>query len=543
MRISITKKILGMVIIPIFVICVVAGFISSNIARTIITDEIELQLKTSAYSISQTLQYVEHETEMSREIQKLYDYTGIDITVFNGDERIASTIPGAIGTAMDKSIYKNLQSGEDYFSTDVKVNGKLYFGYYVPIIEDSKLSGVTFAGIPQTEATKTIETTMIKIIGCLLGYGFVFSMIALFFVRKMIRTLKALEYVIGTLLANDLVTKHEKYEFEHDEIEELSDKTIDFSEQLKQIVTRIKVASSDLKTIASNLRDDVQFTNSTCTQISCAIENVANGAVSQAEDTSHAANKINEMSMELNKIKNNADMLHDIADSMHDAKENALETLKDLQKINDTMSGDIDSTGTQVNATRECVDAIKMAIEVIQDIASQTNLLSLNASIEAAHAGEHGKGFAVVAEEIGKLAYQSTQSSVKIEEVLKQLVTNYDAIVDNVKGTLRNMVIQNGKLVDTQNVFIILERDINSTVEGIEDIVSKVTILTEGIEEMVDIIANLSAISEENSASTQETMASIQELDATIAQVYEKAQNVNGSADALANELSMFKTE
>ena len=542
MKISITKKIMGMVVLPILFICLVVGIISANIIRQNITEEIEIQLKTGAYSIGQTLKLRTLKTEMDKDICNLYEYAGMDVTVFSGDTRVASTISNVIGTKMDSHIYDELQSGKDYFATDSNVNGEPYFGYYIPFFENGEFSGATFTGISQTDANKTIAQSIMKIIGCILVCGTFAIVIAIILVRKMVKGIKGLESTIGILLANDLATKHDKYDFEHDEIETISNKTADFAEHLNQIVGKIKSSSSGLKEIASDLNKNVQFTNDTCNQISQAVENVASGAVSQAEDTTSAAQNISDMSDELSKIKSNANDLHTIANSMDNAKNNALNTLEQLQRVNRTMVDEVNSTSNQVNATSESVEQIKKAVEMIQDIAEQTKLLSLNASIEAAHAGEHGKGFAVVAEEIGKLASQSAQSSNEIEGILKQLVKNYGVIIQNVKSTSDNMDAQNSKLVETQNVFTILEKDINGTVERISEINTMVEHLDYEIGKMVDMVSNLSAISEENSASTEETMASIEELTATISQVYEKAQNVDKSADELLREVNVFKT-
>lgn len=543
MRISLPKKIIGMVVIPILSICLVVGIISANIITDNITEEIECQLKVGAYSISQTLSLRTLEEEINKDIHDLYDYTSMDVTVFHDNERVASTIDGAVGTKMDSHIYDELQNGEDYFATDANVNGQPYFGYYIPFFVNGEFSGATFTGISQAEANKTIMQSIIKIVGCILVCGIIAIVVALILVQKIVKGIKGLENTIVTLLDNDLVTKHDKYDFEHDEIEELSNKTIDFVEHLNQIVSKIKIASTGLIEIASDLNKNVQFTNDTCNQISQAVESIASGAVSQAEDTTNAAQDVSDMSEELGKIKLDVNDLHSIANSMNDAKNNAMNTLDELQKVNSVMVEEVNSTSNQVSATSESVEQIKRAVAMIQDIADQTKLLALNASIEAAHAGEQGRGFAIVAEEIGKLASRSTQSSDEIGEILKQLVKNYEIIIQNVKSTSKNMDVQNNKLAETQNVFTTLESDINSTVERIAEINIMVEHLDVEIGKMVDIISNLSAISEENSASTEQTTAAIEELAATVSQVAEKAQNVNKSADDLLNEVNVFKTK
>lgn len=541
MRISVTKKIMGMVLLPILLICVVVGVACGVMLNNNITSEIEKQLHIAAYNFKEEYELTSG-NGMNKLVQDFKDENNIDVTIFEGNERIISTVEGAVRTTMDDSIFNSIKGGDTYFTTNANVNGEAYYGYYIPIMKNNEYVGASFTGIPQAEANATITSSIIKIVSWVIGCGIIATVIAFVLVRKMVKSIKGLEETIGTLLDNDLATEHEKYEFEHDEIEELNNSAIDFSEHLRNIVNKIKKASNELKEIAVDLNDNAQFTNDTCGQISDAVESVAQGAISQAEDTTNAAQNISEMSEELGRIKTNANDLHNIANSMDNVKNNALNTLVELQKVNGVMADEISSTSNQVNATSESVEQIKKAVEMIQDIADQTKLLSLNASIEAAHAGEHGKGFAVVAEEIGKLASQSAQSSDEIEEILKQLVKNYDVIIQNVKSTSDNMEVQNDKLVETQNVFTALEKDIDGTVKRIAEIDSMVESLDGEICKMVDMISNLSAISEENSASTEQTNAAIEELKATIELVAEKAQNVDRSADELMQEVNVFKT-
>lgn len=547
MKISISKKILGMVILPIVCICLIAGIVTSNITKTIITDEIELQLKAGAYSVSQTLQQRTLIVEMNSDISNLHDYTGMDVTVFQGNVRVASTILDSynnpiIGTEMDSHIYGDLQSGKDYFATDANVNGVPYFGYYIPFFEENgEFSGAVFTGISQEEANRTILLYTIKIIGCLLGYGLIFVIFALFLVRKMVKRIKKLEKTIGTLLSNDLSVRHEKFSVEHDEIETLCNKTVDYSEQLKNTVENLAGVAKVLNDVSSELNEATEKTATNASEITTAAEEVAKGATAQAKNTEDINTRMFSMAQELDNIKGNTDELQRISESMDSAKDNAVSTLAELQNVNNTMAKDVEATSAQVNITSESVQKIKDAVEMIQNVADQTNLLSLNASIESSKAGENGRGFSVVATEMRNLANQSAEYANNIKNMVSDIEKNYGLIIEIVDNTANNMAVQNEKLSDTQKVFGVLEEDINGAVGRIESIAGMVKSLVKGVEEVVDTIAELSGISQENSASAQESMAQIEEMGAVITQIDEKAKRVFDSAELLMKEVSIFK--
>jgi methyl-accepting chemotaxis protein len=547
MNISITKKIILLAVIPLMVVVLVSSLASAVLLGSNIKNEVVKKLQLATYAIQkETEQMSAENTKMEAVEELLNDFketNGIDITIFARNIRMFSTVSDAVGTPLDDAIWNVLQGGDFYFSKTAYVNGIKYYAYYIPIMQNGECVGAFFAGEPAERVDGMIIQSMLNMIIMSMCMGAVAIVIAVIVARKIAKKIDSLKDVLETLSDNNLTDKHTKYGFEHDEIESVHNGTIEFAAQLGAIVLKIKGTLNGLKDVASELREATKVTSQTSDEVSKAIEGIADGAVSQATDTTNATCRVSEISENLHSIKNSVDELHSISNSMDEAKNNALNTLAELQKSNSVMTNEIDSTNTQVNVTSESVKQIKKAVEMIQDIADQTKLLSLNASIEASHAGERGKGFTVVAQEIGKLASQSSASSGEIENILEALAKNYALIIESVKNTTSNMTMQNEKLAETQKVFTVLESDINGTIERIISINAMVDSLNEEIGVIVDMISNLSAISQENSASTEEIMASIEEMNATISQVYEKAQNVDSSADELMAEVEVFKTE
>jgi len=540
MKLNISKKIMLLVLVPILFICIVVGVASANILDKTITSEIEELLHVSAYNFKTEYSLTNNE-ELNKLIGDFKHDNNIDVTIFEDNRRVLSTIAGAVGTDMDNKILNSIRYGEDYFATNANVNGEDYFGYYIPIMENGEYTGASFTGIPQAEAKAIITSSVIRIISYVIVCGLVAAVVAMILVNSISKRIKKLETTINTLLNNDLTVKHEKSKIERDEIDILCNSSIDYSNNLNSIVGKIKNAAVELKDIASGLTNSTEYINQTSAEISKAVEDVAHGAVSQAEETTNATHMISDMSVELDSIKTNIDDMRHIVDEMNAAKNDVVDTMIQLLNVNGTITNDMQSTSEQVSVTSENVENIQKVVDVIKNIADETKLLSLNASIEAAKAGDAGRGFAVVAENIRTLAEQSAKSSEDIENILSELKKNYNLTIKNVENTSQNMSVQNDKLAETQKVFNTLEQNIDTTINKIVDINLMVNSINEKIKEVVDVISALSAISEENSASTEQTTASIQEQGASIGQVYEKAQDVDASADILMKEIDVFK--
>lgn len=312
-------------------------------------------------------------------------------------------------------------------------------------------------------------------------------------------------------------------------------------DRLAQVVENIKSASDTVTQQARELSDTSGQISSTTDGVSNAVQEMAKGATEQAGTIEKATGNVSTLSEAIQTVANNAEQLASAAADMSDASQSSAEALKRLSSNMTTMQSSVADITETMNATNTAVQNVNEKVDGITSIASQTNLLALNASIEAARAGDAGRGFAVVAEEIGQLATQSATTAEEIRnEMTKLLKQAQDAIektgeVANI-GDNVNEVVTN--TVDKINDLI---AGVGSTVDGVNTISG----LTEECDAskvvIVDAMSSLSAISQQNAASTEETSASMQELNATINMLADSAQSLNDVAERLNSDLEFFK--
>ena len=335
--------------------------------------------------------------------------------------------------------------------------------------------------------------------------------------------------------------ENEKDSMRKDEIGEIFKATMHLRNSFKTIISEVNDTASTLLAASEELEQVSEHTSSTTEEIGKAVEDIAQGAMSQAESTEEASKQIIFMGENVEDTSKAVELLHMNADQMQESGVMAMNTLNELNDINEKTKLEIDAIYKQTNETNEFAQKIKAAAIVITSIAEETNLLSLNASIEAARAGESGRGFAVVADQIKRLAEQSSLSAKEIETIIHTLIENSNKAVEtmhNVKGTID---LQNENLNRTKDNFAVVYDGINHSTEQIKQIANITKKLNNIRTTVVDIIGNLSAISEENAASTEETSASTTDLTIAVKDIGGEITVLRGLSDELVTAVSMFK--
>lgn len=542
-KLGIREKTLALVIIPCLLIGIVVSIYAAISYRNIIEMEVEEKLMAAAYATELIDQNTGDDKALKDEEVLLYaEESGVEITIFEGNVRVSSSIEGAVGTTMSEDIQASMEkTGENYFATDANVNGHPFFGYYVPYIEDGKLVGSAFAGVPQEDANATIFSKTRNLVLVIVAIVVVAMIVATIIVSRLLKKLVSSVALVEQLHSNNLVIDYNnQFKNNADEYEGIYNSTYEFACNLNDIITNIQTASEELRDISGDLNENASIANQTTEEIAKAVENVASGAQNQAEDTQNVVESVNNMGTNIENIMENTNFLSETADKMNDAKDKVIAALDLLTVTNNSTMNDVKDVNKQIDLTNESINSIFAALNLIQDIATQTNLLSLNASIEAARAGEVGKGFAVVAEEIKKLAEQSSENSEEINQNLNALVNNYKLMIQKMEQTTNNINEQNDKLNETKANFVTLENGINDTNRQIELINEMVETLDQERDIISGVVLSLSAISEENAASTQQITASIEELNSIVNIVDDKANGLSGLSQDLADKVSIF---
>ncbi len=564
MKMSFLQRILFMMFLPALIVGLFIGGISLYKTQTLSTQNIQSQLFTFNCAINASINslstddYVYEDGVLYKGDVPVEDYlftldmlkmpTEIETTIFYGSDLIMTTVmvddenryeSETLSTEVYDEIIAN--DAEVFVAKDV-INGQVYCSYYAPLKLEStrETIGAVRTSKLRSEITASVRATMLQIVIALVVMIALTIVLSIILSKGMAGALKSSTGMISRIASGDLrenenVSKiTQRAKGRSDEIGDVANAAGAVVSSIKGLLRNIIDSSEQVESFTSDFVQNFEKINENIDSVENAVTDIANGATSQAQETQEASDGVNDMGNSIDETKEKVEALEASAEKMSEYNRSVSKILEQLSDVTAKTKDSVDMVQQKTIATNESANEIKAATDLITEIASQTNLLSLNASIEAARAGEAGKGFAVVADEIRNLSEQSADSASKIINIVEGLLANSDLSVqamDEMSGTMQK---QNDMIDQTKEVFQSLKEEVEDVGVSIDAISQQVNELNDVKVRVMSVTENLSAIAEENAASAEETSASMIELK----EIVTDCREATGELVKLANELA-----
>ncbi|WP_010677595.1 methyl-accepting chemotaxis protein [Bacillus timonensis] len=446
---------------------------------------------------------------------------------------------------IDKNVLKTIQETKHpHYSEIYKFGGMKRITGYAPIFKDHDpnkeiiaINAIDFDAKIVTE--RTVDAVKDSFILGLLPM-LIACLITIFIIRRKTKPLTLLinnaqEVAEGDLTVRQIEIKNK------DEIGDLATAFNRMTNNLRELINQVSYTTNNVAASAEQLTASSEQTTDATKQIAVTMHEVAAGVDRQVQSIEETSQTVQEMSIGVGQIAGNAQRVSasvtDTAEKASEGGESIRTAESQMNSINHTFS----ELSELIKGLGNRSEEIGKIIEVITSIASQTNLLALNAAIEAARAGEHGRGFAVVADEVRKLAEQSAGSSSQISELILDIQNETNKAVAAMEAATEEVISGIGIIHTAGTNFDQIEESIKEVTSQIQEVSAAVQQMAAGSEQMVHSMRLISEVAEESKAGTQEVSASTEEQMASMDEISSSASSLANMAEELQGIVNKFK--
>lgn len=443
-----------------------------------------------------------------------------------------------VENAVIKGVVQQLQDGKKPGTAVVEYdfNGTTKYSAYT-ILNNENILVLT---ADESEALAGITT----VTGVAVGISAIVVLLAIIICfilgRRLMRPLVKVSAIIEEIANGDINADFGMVKETNDEIGLIIEKMKELTQSLGSIVGKIRNSSDTMSSNSYELNDTSSQTLAANNEISKAVEDVAEGSTGMAASISKINENLLEMSNETKDINESVNEIRNQTVAVQDSSKIMNDKIKSMQNSSQKMDEGISAISKRIETVNTTVDKVSNIVSVIEEISSETNLLSLNASIEAARAGDAGKGFAVVAQEIRVLSDNTNTELENIKQIISSLVEECRYCVQASGTIVEDNAKQKEEIKAVLDEFGSLDEQIQKTAEKADEIEELVTAMIELNDDITKSSNSLTDVSAANAAATEEMNANIEELNAMMHGVSEMAGHMNNESDGLKEALSFF---
>lgn len=443
-----------------------------------------------------------------------------------------------VENAVIKGVVQQLQDGKKPGTTVVEYdfNGTTKYSAYT-ILNNENILVLT---ADESEALAGITTVTGVAVGIIAIVVLIAIIISFIMGRRLMRPLVKVSTIIEDVANGNIEADFSVVKESNDEIGLIIEKMKELTQSLGSIVGKIRNSSDTMSSNSYKLNDTSSQTLAANNEISKAVEDVAEGSTGMAASISKINENLLEMSNETKDINASVDEIKNQTVAVQDSSKIMNDKIKSMQDSSHKMDEGISAISKRIETVNTTVDKVSNIVSVIEEISSETNLLSLNASIEAARAGDAGKGFAVVAQEIRVLSDNTNTELENIKQIISSLVEECRYCVQASGTIVEDNAKQKEEIKAVLDEFGSLDEQIQKTAEKADEIEELVTAMIELNDDITKSSNSLTDVSAANAAATEEMNANIEELNAMMHGVSEMAEHMNNESDGLKEALSFF---
>lgn len=444
-----------------------------------------------------------------------------------------------VENAVIKGVVQQLQDGKKPGTTVVEYdfNGTTKYSAYT-ILNNENILVLT---ADESEALAGITTVTGVAVGIIAIVVLIAIIISFIMGRRLMRPLVKASTIIEDVANGNIEADFSGVKESNDEIGLIIGKMKELTQSLGSIVGKIRNSSDTMSSNSYELNDTSSQTLAANNEISKAVEDVAEGSTGMAASISKINENLLEMSNETKDINASVDEIKNQTVAVQESSKIMNDKIKSMQDSSHKMDEGISAISKRIETVNTTVDKVSNIVSVIEEISSETNLLSLNASIEAARAGDAGKGFAVVAQEIRVLSDNTNTELENIKQIISSLVEECRYCVQASGTIVEDNAKQKEEIKAVLDEFGSLDEQIQKTAEKADEIEELVTAMIELNDDITKSSNSLTDVSAANAAATEEMNANIEELNAMMNGVSEMAGHMNDESDGLKEALSFFR--
>ena len=446
----------------------------------------------------------------------------------DGRETLTNTDEASIFTGL--GYYQKAMTAEELSGYSYETfQGQDYLFIYSRF-ED--VDGAVCALVPKSTILNEVKD--IKILS--IAFVSIACIIALFIVflitGGIIRTINSLNKSIALVAKGDLTVKINTKK--SDEFKALTHGISDMTVNMQTLIGEVKEVGETVNGSAVSLSGTAEELLEATKGISRTVEEIGQGIVQQAEESERCLNQMSNLSDQINQVYTNTNEIEHIANNTQNVASEGMQIIGELSDKSKATSEITQDVIKQIQEFEVQSKKIQSFVNIINEIASQTNLLSLNASIEAARAGEAGRGFAVVAEEIRKLADQSLNAAKQIQNTVKDIDVQNKETVNTAEKAESIVASQTESLTKTVRVFDNITSHVDDLANNLNNILNRLKNIESAKDDTLNAIQNISAV-------TQETAAASEEVNATVLNQIDSVERLRKSANVLQDDAKILQ--